>query len=258
MSLVVAHAGLILLVAVSRGLSWRPRTAVAQIERRSVDAQARLFVYFFALAPVIVIGLYALVTSRPDSFISTPLVLLSGLALVVASPDRLPIAHQRLTATAWGGLLLLPPLVTALAISALPWVYPIDLRVAQPADDMGRFFAESFQRRIGQPLQIVAGDERLASLVALTAPARPSLFLQATPERTPWITSKDLDEKGAIVVWPAVDTRGLPPASLRERFPNLVPEVPRAFARRFQGRLPLIRVGWAVIRPRGQGPAPSR
>jgi hypothetical protein len=50
---------------------------------------------------------------------------------------------------------------------------------------------------------------------------------------------------------------------LRERFPNLVPEVPRAFARRFQGRLPLVRIGWAVIRPiaqgsGGQGAVPAR
>jgi hypothetical protein len=29
----------------------------------------------------------------------------------------------------------------------------------------------------------------------------------------------------------------------------LVPEVPRAFERRFQGRLPLIRLGWSMIRP---------
>jgi hypothetical protein len=31
-------------------------------------------------------------------------------------------------------------------------------------------------------------------------------------------------------------------------------EVPRVFARSIQGRLPLLRVGWAVIRP--QTPAP--
>jgi len=28
-----------------------------------------------------------------------------------------------------------------------------------------------------------------------------------------------------------------------------VAEVPRAFERRMQGRLPLLRIGWAVIRP---------
>jgi hypothetical protein len=29
----------------------------------------------------------------------------------------------------------------------------------------------------------------------------------------------------------------------------MVPEVPRSFARSMQGMLPLIRLGWAVVRP---------
>jgi len=33
-----------------------------------------------------------------------------------------------------------------------------------------------------------------------------------------------------------------------------VPEVPRVFARRVQGRLPLVRIGWAVIRPKTEEP----
>ena len=37
--------------------------------------------------------------------------------------------------------------------------------------------------------------------------------------------------------------------AIKERFPDLVPEVPRAFERSVQGRLPLMRIGWALIRP---------
>jgi hypothetical protein len=51
-------------------------------------------------------------------------------------------------------------------------------------------------------------------------------------------------------VWPTTDTAGTPPPGISERFPQLVPEVPRVFARRVQGRLPLVRIGWAVIRPK--------
>jgi hypothetical protein len=57
-------------------------------------------------------------------------------------------------------------------------------------------------------------------------------------------------QKGAILVWTATDAAGTPPAWLRARFPDLVVEVPRSFDRSVQGRLPLLRVGWAVIRPR--------
>ena len=41
---------------------------------------------------------------------------------------------------------------------------------------------------------------------------------------------------------------GSPPATLKSQFPAMVPEVPRVFARSVQGLLPLIRVGWAVLR----------
>ena len=40
-----------------------------------------------------------------------------------------------------------------------------------------------------------------------------------------------------------------PPPDIKAYFPDLVAEVPRAFERPVQGRLPLLRVGWGVIRP---------
>jgi hypothetical protein len=72
------------------------------------------------------------------------------------------------------------------------------------------------------------------------------------------VTLSDVRTKGAIVVWPTTDTAGAPPAAIRERFPDLVPEVPRTFQRRVQGQLGPLRIGWALIRPQGQpvDPAP--
>jgi hypothetical protein len=63
------------------------------------------------------------------------------------------------------------------------------------------------------------------------------------------VTADCVKELGAVVVWAAIDTIGAPPADIRARFPELVPEVPRAFERPFQGILPLVRIGWAVARP---------
>jgi len=51
------------------------------------------------------------------------------------------------------------------------------------------------------------------------------------------------------VLWPIADLTGAPPAAIRKSFPDLIAEVPRSFERK--GRLPLYRVGWAVIRPGG-------
>ncbi|MGA2944135.1 MAG: glycosyltransferase family 39 protein [Xanthobacteraceae bacterium] len=84
---------------------------------------------------------------------------------------------------------------------------------------------------------------------ALAAPSRPSVYNDADPARSPWVTPDDIRQKGAVVVWLTSDTTPTPPPEIREHFPDLVPEVPRAFDRPIQGRLPTLRVGWGVIRP---------
>ena len=80
--------------------------------------------------------------------------------------------------------------------------------------------------------------------------ARPHLFLDAAPERTPWLNLAKFYETGGVVVWRASDTVGTPPADILQRFPGLVPEVPRAFERMVTGRQPLLRIGWAIVRPK--------
>jgi hypothetical protein len=149
----------------------------------------------------------------------------------------------------WLGLLTVPPALTVLAILFLPWTLATSLKTSQPATTMGRFFADNFQRRTGQPLAFVAGDPQIASLVAVSATSRPRLYLDSTPERSPWANAADLRANGAILVWPATDTAGTPPADLKALFPEIVPELPRAFAWPVQGLLPLKRIGWAVLRP---------
>src|SRR4029077_5579179 len=98
------------------------------------------------------------------------------------------------------------------------------------------------------------GEPRTAALVALGAPTRPSLYLDATPERTPWITAEDRRRKGAVVVWPNDDTRAQVPADIAARFPGLVADVPRAFERPVQGRLPRLRPRWGGVGAPGHRP----
>jgi hypothetical protein len=127
----------------------------------------------------------------------------------------------------------------------------IDLQVTQPASNEGRFFADNFERRTGKPLEYVTGDARIAPLIALGASSRPHVYFDWAPQRSPWATVIDFHEKGGLLVWPASEKSALAPATLRAQFPDLVAEVPRSFARAVQGFLPLIRIGWAVMRPEG-------
>jgi 4-amino-4-deoxy-L-arabinose transferase-like glycosyltransferase len=252
--IVLLHAGVWVLVALAGGWPSRRSERAPAIQRRSMDPFGKTFIYFFALAPVLTATLVSVLSGRAGALSdAAPLLALSGLALITAAGDSIPLHRQRIASVAWLLLLLVPPVLTAVGVIVLPLTVGLDFNTAQPAQDMGRYFSDIFQRRTGKPLAIVAGDPRAAALVALGAPSRPSVYLDAAPERSPWVTSDEIRRKGAVLVWPTTATAGAPPAELRARFPDLTPEVPRVFERRpVQGWLPLVRMGWAVIRPQEQ------
>ena len=248
--LLFSHAGLVVLACVAGGLFAGRRALAPAVERLPVDAFGKGFVYFFALAPAFVATLLAVLLGRTSPVGGAePIVLLSGLAVIVAAGDVIRVYRQRAGALVWLGLLVVPPAVIVAATVTLPWTAAVDLEVSKPANAMGQFFTDTFRRRTGRPLAIVVGDARTAGLVALASPDRPSLYLDAAPARAPWLDDEAVRQKGAIVLWTAIDTAGTPPPALKERFPDLVPEVPRSFDRSVQGRLPLLRIGWAMIRP---------
>ena len=251
--LLVGHAGTGILVAIASNLARRRRAQAAIIERAPVDPAARSFIYYFALAPALAVTPFIVITDPSGTLNAGPLVILSGLAIVLAAGDRIMLHHQHIIGITWFGLLLVPPVLTAAAVVILPRSIGFDLKITQPAADIGRFFAESFQRRTGKPLAIVAGDPQLAYLIALSAASRPKVLTDEAPEGPKPVSSKDIAEQGAIVVWPVSDQSGEAPPEIKARYPNLVPELPRAFERRFQARLPVLRIGWAVIRPQSAG-----
>ena len=249
--IIFLHGGLIILVALAAGWRLAVRERVPVFRRQPVEPFARRFVYYFAIVPLLTATIISVIVGERSPIGGTgPLVVLSGLAIVVAASNMIELHRQRLVGWAWGALLVVPPAATLAGIALLPWITGADLYVSQPAAAMGRFFSESFQRRTGKPLEIVSGDLRLSSLVALYSTPRASIFFDVAPSQSPWITADEVREKGAVVVWIATDTVGTPPAEVKMRFPNLVPDVPRVFERVVQGRTPQLRVGWGMVRPR--------
>jgi hypothetical protein len=253
--LVLGHAGLVVLVALGSRWHFRSQEKVPVFVRSFTDPFGRRFVYYFAVMPMLIAVLFAgLSAERPTLGNLGPYSVLTGLAIVVFAGNSIPWHRPRLVAVAWSLLLAVSPLSAAAAIVVLPWVGVSVGDVGWPAAAMGRFFGENFERRTGAPLSVVAGEPRTAALVALGAPTRPSLYLDAAPERTPWVTADDVRRKGAVVVWPNDDTRAQVPADIATRFPGLVADVPRAFERMVQGRLPLLRIGWGAVRPQAEAP----
>jgi hypothetical protein len=249
--LLLAISGILLLAALNSGWFGRNPEEAPIIYRPPVDVLARNFVYFFAIAPAfagsLIAGLFNL-----DGVVGGAgvVLLMSGLAAIVATGDLVQLRRQRVLRSVWAAAVVAPALLIVATTLFLPWTSSnAEVPTSLPANAIARFFGDSFERRTNHPLRAVAGDAELASLIALDT-GRPHLFLDATPQRTPWLTPAKFNETGGVVVWRASDTSGTPPPDVEQRFPGLVPEVPRAFERLVNGRQPLLRIGWAIVRPK--------
>jgi 4-amino-4-deoxy-L-arabinose transferase-like glycosyltransferase len=250
--LVLAMAGIVLLVVLNSGWFARNAEEAPIIYRPPVDPLARQFVYCFAIAPALLGSLIAGVFNLEHiSGGAGVALLMSGLAAIVATGDLVYLRRQRLLRSVWAAAIAAPAFVAIAATLFLPWTGSNEVQTSLPAKAIAHFFGDSFERRTNQRLRAVAGDPQLASFITMDA-GRPHLLLDATPERTPWLSVAKFNETGGVVVWRASDTSGAPPPELLQRFPGLVPEVPRAFEWLVNGRQPLLRVGWAIVRPKGQ------
>jgi hypothetical protein len=249
-ALILAHAGLVALLVLAEFWPAPGGSHAPVIARASVDRSAATYVKVFALFPALLATIIAVLldVGLPIGG-AAPLLVLSGLACIVVAGDQIKLRHQGILGFAWIGLLLVPAILALAAIVVLPWTSGTDLSIAQPANAMGRFFAESFERRTGRPLAVVGGDTETAALVALAAASRPAVYFGADVAGSRSITADDVRRKGAIVVWPASETTPEPPPKIKALFPDLVTEVPQTFARPVRGRLPPLRIGWGMIRP---------
>jgi len=249
-SLMLAMSAIVLLVILNSGWFARGAGEAPIIYRPPVDPLARDFVYFFAIAPAL-LGSFLAGLFNFDRVVGGAGValLMSGLAVIVATGDLLYLRRQRLLRAVWAASLAAPALAVIATSLFLPWTGTGEVPTALPAKAIAGFFGDNFERRTNQRLRAVAGDPQLASFIATSA-GRPHLLLDATPERTPWLSVAKFNQSGGVVVWRASDTSGTPPPEIVQRFPGLVPEVPRAFEWMVNGRQPLLRIGWAIVRPK--------
>jgi hypothetical protein len=246
----LAMSAIVLLAILNSGWFARNAGDAPIIYRPPVDPLARDFVYFFAVAPAL-LGSFLAGLFNLDRVVGGAGValLMSGLAVIVATGDLLYLRRQRVLRTVWAVAVVAPAVAAIATIAFLPWTGTNEVATSLPAKAIAQFFGENFERRTNQRLRAVAGDPQLASFVAMSR-GRPHLLLDATPERTPWQSVAKFNQTGGVVVWRASDTSGAPPAEIAQRFPGLVPEVPRAFEWMVNGRQPLLRVGWAILRPK--------
>src|SRR5262249_59103994 len=109
-ALALAHAGLVILVVLAVG--W-PRSRAAPtppLQRQPVDAFAKTFVAVFAVMPALLATVIAVMIGRSAPIGgAAPVVVLSGLALVMAPGGSHALPHPRRRGLARRGVLVRPP-----------------------------------------------------------------------------------------------------------------------------------------------------
>ena len=122
-TLFLAHAGLIVLVALGSKWYLRSEAKVPVFVRSFTDPFGQRFVYYFAVLPVLSVAVCC--GGVRQSLGGRRLCRVSGLlrpCVIVLAGNSIPWHRPRLVAIAWSLLLVAPPLSSAAAIVALPWV----------------------------------------------------------------------------------------------------------------------------------------
>ena len=214
--LLLSMSGILLLATLNSGWFERTPEEAPIIYRPPVDPLARDFVYFLAIGPALtaslISGLFDLDRVAGGAGIA---LMMSGLAMIVATGDLVQLRHQRLLRSVWAAAIVAPALAVLASTFFLPWTGSGEVATSLPGTAIANFFGDSFQRRTNHPLRAVTGDAQLAALISLDS-GRPHLLLDAAPEQSPWLNLAKFNETGGVVVWRASDTVGTPPARYRE------------------------------------------
>ena len=149
-------------------------------------------------------------------------------------------------AIAWVVILVTVPVVFTVQQSIGGRFLRKPLRSAFPGLELARQIEQRWHAVAGDaPLSIVAGDVWIAGSIAFYGGDRPSVFIDADPVRSPWITPAALARQGAVLIWQ--EPGGRPawrndfPAAL-DQSPVELPYVPAL------GHAPA-RFDWAILKP---------
>lgn len=249
-AVVLGHIGLLVIVALASRFFARDGEIAPVFMRAPIEEFGRRLVIVLALLPPL-FGLAAAMLSgmRFPSSAAAPLLLYSGLLVMVLMGPALRVHRQRSVAVAAITLLFLPPALELSTALAAPWIEQ-GRSTNWPAEAAARYVTDVYRTRTGQPLYFIAGSELQASALALMSRDRPRVFIANDPARSPWATRADIEASGGIAVWEIYGADAAPPPALTANLPPLVPESPLTLRWVRPGNLDFVRLGWAIIPPR--------
>jgi hypothetical protein len=255
------QAGLHLGLVVVAGLALLPRIPLqgepAAVELAAPSGFDRSLIVAAAVLPSLLVAAGSVFGwFNIGAYTGSALVAFSGLALVASLPTRIALRAPRLAVAAW--LLVLCGVPIGYTASLYTKGYgsgpmPTEL---YPARALSGAMQTVWKSRTPRPLDSVTGSAQQAGYVALYATPRPSVFVDADPGKSPWMTPQRLKQFGTLVVWTTDEFRRtdeLPPP-YRAALAGTTPIFGTMVLPLGGGKLKAY--GWAMILPEGTVPIP--
>ncbi len=223
---------------------------IAGLLRRDVSRPARnenlRFLLWLTLAPPLFTFLLSLATGLGiRDMWGTPMWNLTGLIIVEAA--RRDFASLPRLAYCVAGLFVIGLCGYLLANVLGPEWENRPSRIQWPAQELSQSFVAIWESQEHRPLQIVAADGWLAGLVAMDTRPRPSVWIDASFVKAPWITSDRVSSEGALVLWRIRKNDG-PPDPL-SRIPGLEVLGTKSFAWPAAPKAQPLRIGYGIVAP---------
>jgi len=254
-SVILGHIGLFLLVALASRFFAKDKDIAPIFMRPAIVPFGKLAAIVIALVPpLLALATVLFLGGRYPAVAAAPLVLYSGLLVVVLSGDALRVHRQRTVAVAGLTLLFLPPVLELATAYATPFFGSTGRASNWPAREAARYVTDVYRTRTGRPLEYIVGDDVTASSMALSSRDRPHIFIDADPARSPWADRAAVEAAGAVIVWRIRGANTAPPPALAANLPPLVAESPLTLRWVRPGNLDFVRLGWAIVPPAKPAP----
>ena len=229
-------------------LAWRrPGEVPAIAPRAPLEAAVRCYLWTITWAPAgLAIAASVVLGLRLKDMWGYPMWCFIGLFLMAEVVDRFTVQGLQRFYVAWFVIVVATPLVFAVQQTIGAQWLTRPLRAQFPGPELARRVEQRWHAVVGDaPLAIVAGSAWVAGNVAFYGTERPSVFIDADPRRSPWITPAALSRQGAVLIWQ--EPRGQPAWLLdfRDAVPQPPIELPYVPP---LGHQPA-RFDWAIIRP---------
>ena len=176
----------------------RVRRTQSELEKRFVR-----YLVFLTAAPILItVGMTAMARTGAKPMWGVPMLNLVGLLAVSLTWYRFDTKALRRLAYCAMTVLIAVPTGYAAAVLYSPMLAGQIKRQNWPQTEIATRMGQVWTKATGRPLRIVAGNNWLAGLVALSCCEKPaSLFTYADFALSPWITEERIAREGVLIVW---------------------------------------------------------